>query len=105
MTILRPLLLVVALVCAATARADVPTPTIEGPISSPGSAFIQATAIDLSQVGYVQEEYFVSGTASAYANVGALGDDGMWTVQPAATAPYKTRIVVFKPAKPKKFNG
>jgi hypothetical protein len=105
MTILRPLLLLVALACATTARADVPTPEIQGPIASPEGAFIQATSFDLSQVGYVKEEYFLKGTASAYANVGPLGDDGMWTVQPAATAPYKTRIVVFKPAKPKKFNG
>jgi len=90
---------------AATARAQVPTPTIDGPIGSPGSAFVQSTAIDLSQVGYLSEEYFLSGTASAYTNVGPLGSDGLWTVTPGATAPYKTRIVVYRPAKPKKFNG
>jgi hypothetical protein len=88
---------------AAAARAQVPTPTIESP-SSPGGAWIPPT-IDLAQVGYVAEEYFISGTASAYTNVGPLGADGMWTVAPAATAPYKTRILVYRPAKAKKFNG
>jgi hypothetical protein len=88
----------------AAARCAGPTPTIDGPITSPGSAFIQPTN-DLAQVGYVSEEYFISGTASAYANVGPLGRDGLWTVAPAATAPYKTRVLVYRPAKPKKFNG
>jgi len=71
----------------------------------PGSAFIQATSFPLSQVGYVSEEFFIKGTATAYANVGPLGADGMWTVTPAETAEYKTRIVVFRPEKTKKFNG
>jgi hypothetical protein len=99
------LLAALLLATAAAARAAVPTPTIEGPISSPGSAFVQATSFDLGSVGYEQHEYFISGTATAYANVGALTDDGKWTVAPAATAPYKTRIVVNRPSNPKRFNG
>ena len=99
------LALLAAALVAATARAQVPTPEIEGPIGSPGSAFIQATAFPLSDVGYVSEEFFIKGTATAYANVGPLGADGMWTVTPAETAEYKTRIVVFRPEKTKKFNG
>lgn len=90
---------------AASAAAQAPVPEIEGPITSPGSAFIQATTFDLASVGYVQEEFFISGTATAYANVGPLGSDGMWTVTPAATTPYKTRILVFRPASKKKFSG
>jgi hypothetical protein len=94
-----------AALVAATARAQVSTPAIEGPIGSPGSAFIQATSFPLSQVGYVSEEFFIKGTATAYANVGPLGKDGLWTVTPAETAEYTTRIVVFRPEKAKKFNG
>src|SRR5207244_1900706 len=45
------------------------------------------------------------GTASAFTNDGPLGSDGLWTVSPAATAAYKTRIVVYRPAGKKKFNG
>ena len=99
---LAALLLLVAL--ASPAHATVLVPTIEGPITSPGAAFLQSTTFDLAQVGYVQEEFFISGTASAYANQGALGVDGMWTVTPADTAAYRTRILVRRPVA-KKFNG
>ena len=87
------------------AAGQVPTPTVEGPITSPNSAFVQTTSFDLAQVGYMQEEYFVSGTASAYTNTAPLGDDGMWSATAAASAGYKTRIVVHRPVSKKKFNG
>ena len=98
-------LIVCLLLSPLPASAQVPSPTIEGPITGPGSIFLQSTTLDLSQVGYVAEEYFLSGTASAYTKVGALGVDGLWTVAPAATAPYKTRIVVHRPVPPTHFNG
>src|SRR5262245_30957523 len=101
-----PAIVVFALVVSATARAQVPSPTIEGPIASPAGAFIgSAGMVDLSQVGYEQQEYFISGTASAYTSTGPLGDDGMWSVAPAATAEYKTRILVYRPTDAKKFGG
>lgn len=31
--------------------------------------------------------------------------DGKWSVVPYSTAPYKTRVVVYRPANPRKFNG
>lgn len=100
-----------ALACAVTmalavsASAQVPSPTIEGPITSPGSAFIASTTFDLAQVGYEQAEYFISGTASAYLNTAPLGTDGVWSVAPGETAAYKTRILVYRPKNPKKFSG
>ena len=82
------------------------SPTIEGPVTGgKGSPFIAATSFDLGTVGYVEEEYFISGTASAYAPVGTLGSDGRWTVKPASSAAYKTRILVFRPADAKRFSG
>jgi len=90
---------------AAAARAQVPSPTIDGPITSPGSAFIASTTFALADVGYEQDEYFISGTASAYTNTAPLGTDGVWSVAPSTTAAYKTRILVYRPTKPKKFNG
>src|SRR5262249_18791113 len=60
---------------------------------------------DLAEVGYMQEEYFISGTATAYTNVGSLTSDGAWTVTPGSAAAYKTRILVYRPVKPKKFKG
>jgi len=87
------------------ASAAVPSPTIEGPITGPGVPFVFGTGFDLSQVGHMAEEFFISGTASAYTNVGPLGTDGKWTVAPGEMTPYKTRILVYRPTSPKKFNG
>jgi alpha/beta hydrolase family protein len=102
----RPLaVLLPLLTLASLAHAAVPVPAIDGPISGPGTAFVQSTTFDLAQVGYVEAEFFVSGTASAYVNQGDLGVDGKWTVTPAGTATYKTRIVVRRPADRRKFNG
>jgi hypothetical protein len=92
-------------VTATFASAAVPSPTLEGPITSPGSAFIASTSLDLSEVGYTQEEFFISGTATAYTSANRLTPEGKWTVTPASTAPYKTRILVYRPTDPKKFNG
>jgi hypothetical protein len=100
----RPLLAVLPLVAAA-ARAQVPNPMVEGPITGPGAPFLQGTSFDLGEVGYVQEEYFFSGTARAYANTAPLGTDGKWSVTPAASAAYRTRLVVHRPASRKRFNG
>lgn len=83
---------------ATLATGTVPTPTVEGPLSGGlGAPFIAATTFDLAEVGYTQDEYFVSGTATAYTNVGPLRSDGMWTVTPGETAAYKTRILVYRP--------
>jgi hypothetical protein len=88
------------------AAADVPTPTIEGPVTGGlGAPFIGGSLIDLASVGYMAEEYFISGTATAYTNVGPLGADGLWTVTPGDTAAYKTRILVYRPVTKGKFNG
>lgn len=91
------------------AFAQVPSPALEGPITGPGVPFTASVlfegAFDLAEVGYVQEEFFISGTASAYTNVGALAADGLWTVTTGETAAYKTRILVHRPATPRKFNG
>ena len=101
----RILLTAVALAVASAAPAAVPNPTVEGPITSPGGAFLQSTTIDLASFGYQQAEYFLSGTASAYTSSVPLGPDGLWTATPGATAAYKTRIVVYRPVSKKKFNG
>jgi hypothetical protein len=89
-----------------TRGATVASPAVEGPVSGgSGAPFIASTAFDLKQVGYQQAEYFISGTATAYTNVGALGTDGLWTVAPGETAQYKTRILVYRPIDAKTFNG
>jgi hypothetical protein len=90
------------------AAASAASPTVSGPVTG-GSGAIQPpnlNTFDLAQVGYQQSEYFLQGTASAYTpSPGPLTSDGMWTVAPASTAPYTTRVVAFRPIDPNKFNG
>ena len=97
------LLLAALLLLATSAAAAVPTPTVTGPIA--GSFFLISTSISMEEVGYVEEEYFLSGTASAFTSAAPLTSDGKWTTAPGDTAAYTTRIVVRRPANPKKFNG
>lgn len=81
-------------------------PTVSGPVTGgKGAVVLQATAFDLAGVGYAQSEFFVSGNAVSYVPAAALGSDGRWTVAPAGTAAYTTRIVVNRPVDPARFNG
>lgn len=84
---------------AAPAQAQ---PTVTGPIAGMPH---DATPVDLAAHGYIEEEFFIEGTASAYTNVGPLNPDGMWTAKPAGSATYKTRILVRRPTEAKRFNG
>lgn len=91
---------------AAAVNRSVPVPKIEGPITpSGGISFIGSTVFPLSEVGYEQSEYFLSGTATAYKSATPLTDNGRWHVTPATTAPYKTRVVVYRPINAKRFDG
>jgi hypothetical protein len=86
--------------------ASVPTPTVAGPVPAtalgdPGRDYPFYAAIgDLKAHGYVEEEFFIEGTANRYAT------------PPQATAtivdgchPFRTRMVVRRPASAARFNG
>lgn len=89
-----------------TSTPTVPNPEVEGPITGNGAPLIQATNFDLAEIGYVQTEYFISGTARAYTNDGEFDSDGVWLALPAGTtAAYKTRIVVHRPIDAQRFSG
>ena len=64
-------------------------PTVTGPISGPGNMYESVQSLapghDLAKYKYEEKEYFISGTAQGQ--------------------PYKTRIVVRKPANNSKFSG
>jgi hypothetical protein len=61
---------------------------------------------DLGKLGYLEEEYFISGEARSFKLSGEDRLDGKWTVAPTGqTMPYTTRLLVHKPADPRKFNG
>ena len=91
---------------AATAATPVPSPTIEGPITpSSDTSFLGSTLFPLSQVGYEESEFFLSGRATSYTSAVPLASDGRWNVTAASAAPYKTRVVVYRPVDPKRFDG
>ena len=79
-----------------------------GPVSSGsrGNAF-GASVLDLSTHGFVQEEFFLGGEASAYeaAPGTSLGEDGHWQVRANRAARFRTRILVTRPADPARFSG
>ena len=80
--------------------------TLEGPITV-GTIAPPADPrpTDLNAIGYTQEEFFASGTATAYTAPSPLSPDGKWTAIPTSTAPYKTRFIVRRPTDPARFNG
>ena len=72
---------------------------------APGKPKLLLGAYDLAALGYTDDEFFVSGSASAYAPLGDLGSDGHWAATPSGSADYTIRIVVLKPADASSFNG
>jgi hypothetical protein len=61
----------------------------------------------LAATGYVVEEHQLEGETVGYRTVEgtALGPDGRWQVEEAGSAPYRTRLLVVRPADPGRFNG
>jgi hypothetical protein len=101
--------LVIALALGALAppAAAIPNPTVTGPIPAtapPGDPSRNypffATNHDLARWGYVEEEFFIEGTANRYTTpsrmTGSIIDGGH---------PFKTRILVRRPIDAKKFEG
>ena len=83
---------------------SVAAPLVETPPEI-GDLSLISTFFDLGSVGFIQEEFFLSGTASSYTNLNELGSDGLWEVEPAETAEYKTRVVVYRPENSDSFSG
>jgi hypothetical protein len=85
---------------------SVSAPTFTGPVTGGGGkAVLGPGGFDLSTVGYEQQEYFQSGTATAFTSATPLTSEGDWDMTAASTAPYTTRIVVRRPTDAAAFNG
>ena len=97
----------IVVACGSAAPPQLPDdPSVEGPTTGVGGPFVAGTlGINLADVGYEQVEYFISGTAASYTNVGELGSDGRWEVEEADAAEYKTRILVYRPLDASAFSG
>src|SRR5512137_1892950 len=87
-------------------NAATPIPVVSGPLpvtadSYPfGAADHTGVPTDLKKIGYVEEEFLVSGKANVY----EWPEQGTAVVR-TANAPYTTRILVRRPAGKSKFSG
>jgi Alpha/beta hydrolase domain len=94
---------------AAGAAAPAPTyqamATFTGPITT-GTVIepLSANPLNLAANGYVQQEFFAAGTATAF-TAKSEPSNGKWTIAPGAKASYRTRILVRRPMNPARFNG
>jgi hypothetical protein len=71
----------------------------------PGKGIDVMQDFDLATLGYEETEYRVDGTALSYELKGERGTDGRWEVTEGPEAPFRTRIVVRRPADPDAFSG
>ena len=91
-----------------TVSPSAPGVTVTGPIRAGSPTFnntLYGTNVDLSKVGYEKSQFFVSGTARSYVPADPLTSDGQWAITTGVSAPYTTRIAVYRPIDPKRFNG
>src|SRR5262245_49666381 len=89
----------------AAVRGGVAVPSTIGPITGPGSPSLDSTTFDLAPFGYAEDEFFVTGTATAYVSDVEFSVDGKWSASPAGTAEYTTRLLVRRPTARRRFNG
>jgi hypothetical protein len=78
--------------------------TLTGPIAGQAIEPLSAIPLDLAASGYTEEEFFASGTATAF-KATSSPSNGKWSIAPTASAQYRTRILVRRPADPARFNG
>ena len=75
-------------------------PPETGHISEP----LTAQPSELAHNGYLEQEFFASGTATSFTAT-SMPSDGKWSIEPKSSAPYRTRIIVRRPKNPARFNG
>ena len=80
-------------------RVDVPTQS-KGRSPAGNGAFVGGVAAGLAEHGYTETEYFIAGRADRVRARRATA----WR-RVADTADYRTRILVYRPADPARFNG
>src|SRR5215467_782423 len=67
-----------------------PTPQVRLPPPGQNGFPFMSTTLDLGRFGYQEQEFLISGTATAYVPTAPFGADGRWAVAPApeGAAPY-----------------
>lgn len=80
------------------------TPTITPVAVEVGAGINQPQPAPAIPDGYVEEEYFIEGTATGFDAV-ETPDDGRWVATPGEEADYRTRVIVRRPADAAAFSG
>ncbi len=86
--------------------AQVPDATIYGPIAAdaPGepsrNSIYSASAMGLAEQGYLEEEFFIAGTANRYSTPEMENGEII-----ASGHPYRSRLIVRRPTNAERFNG
>ena len=78
--------------------------TLTGPVAGRAIEPLSANSLNLAASGYQEEEFFASGTASAF-KATSSPSNGKWSIAPTTSAAYRTRILVRRPTDPARFNG
>lgn len=86
-------------------RPDGPVASLTEELTGGNGVFMGSAPTGGAGDGYVEEELLAAGAAAAYQPVGELTPDGRWTFEAGATAEYRTRVVVRRPADPDDFSG
>jgi Alpha/beta hydrolase domain len=71
----------------------------------PGPQPMPAGAYDLAALGYVEEEFTLSGDAASYRLAGERTRDGRWIAEAGNGRPFTTRLLVRRPADGTEFSG
>ena len=86
---------------APSPASTVPLPAVTGPLPDTATShFFDQTPIDIAAYGYIEQEYFVRGTANVYDY-----DSAGKVVVKFRNVPYVNRIIVARPADPRRFSG
>jgi len=110
-TLVSVLILVLCFTTLACATPEskqaVPIPTVEGPIpvTADSRMFDPSASTDFEAAGYVQEEYFISGTTNEYELVNPDDTSSFAVKVRTPDLPYVTRMLVRRPADSKNFSG
>jgi hypothetical protein len=84
------------------------TAVVEGPITGGTHGWPFAASLrDVAALGYQEAEYFLAGTAKRYRDVddSTARRDGRWQAEVAGEAAFRTRLLVYRPQDPARFNG
>ena len=91
--------LLATLLCVTTFAATPPIPKVtNAPAITQSNPIWMASQLPLSRWGYIEEEFFIEGNANIYKALTAPAEI-------TSTVPYKTRILVRRPADTRRYSG